>query len=167
MTTAKKRGLLQYYSTYISSTSPSSSRARIFKLLRSPRIDSKEPIVPACVAWDGIFKLLLSPEIDFEESIPPAYVAWRAGTRILFLLGSWPQYIVKKFQHWRGRYDNPIPTRFLAPTDCLKIPAPLSSFFTICQTGRRLILIAGQHTGECTPKGKLQLTYWKVLALCV
>ncbi len=22
-----------------------------------------------------------------------------------------------------GRYDNPIPTRFLAPTDCLKIPA--------------------------------------------
>jgi hypothetical protein len=22
-----------------------------------------------------------------------------------------------------GRYDNPLPTRFLAPTDCLKIPA--------------------------------------------
>ncbi len=22
-----------------------------------------------------------------------------------------------------GRYDNPIPTRFLAPIDCLKIPA--------------------------------------------
>ncbi len=22
-----------------------------------------------------------------------------------------------------GRYDNPIPTRFLAPLDCLKIPA--------------------------------------------
>ncbi len=22
-----------------------------------------------------------------------------------------------------GRYDNPVPTRFLAPTDCLKIPA--------------------------------------------
>ncbi len=27
------------------------SRARIFKLLRSPRIDSKEPIPPGCVAW--------------------------------------------------------------------------------------------------------------------
>jgi hypothetical protein len=26
-------------------------RARIFKLLRSPRIDSKEPILPGCVAW--------------------------------------------------------------------------------------------------------------------
>jgi hypothetical protein len=26
-----------------------------------------------------------------------------------------------------GRYDNPIPTRFLAPIDCLKIPALLMS----------------------------------------
>jgi hypothetical protein len=41
----------------------STCRARIFKLLRSPRIDSKEPIPPGCVAW-------------------------RAGTTNLFLLGS-------------------------------------------------------------------------------
>ncbi len=41
-----------------------------------------------------IFKLLKSPRIDSKKSIPPA-----------------------------GRYDNPIPTRFLAPIDCLKIPA--------------------------------------------
>ncbi len=34
------------------------SRARIFKLLRSPRIDSKEPIPPDCVAWARIFKRL-------------------------------------------------------------------------------------------------------------
>ncbi len=40
------------------------SRARIFKLLRSPRIDSK-------------------------KSIPPAYVAWQAGETTLFLLGSY------------------------------------------------------------------------------
>ncbi len=33
-----------------------SSRARIFKLLRSPRIDSKELIPPAYVARAGIFK---------------------------------------------------------------------------------------------------------------
>ncbi len=52
-------------------------RARIFKLIRSPRIDSKEPVPPGCVAW-------------------------RAGT------------------------TNPIPTRFLAPTDCLKILTQLS-----------------------------------------
>jgi hypothetical protein len=41
------------------------------------------------------------PGIDSEESFPPAYIAWRAGTR----------------------YDNSIPTRFLTPTDCSKIPA--------------------------------------------
>ncbi len=49
------------------------SRARICKLSRSPRIDSKEPIPLGCVL--------------------------------------------------AGRYNNPIPTRFLAPIDCLKIPA--------------------------------------------
>jgi hypothetical protein len=35
-----------------------------------------------------IFKLLSSPRIDSKESIQPAYVAWRAGTTTLFLLGS-------------------------------------------------------------------------------
>jgi hypothetical protein len=48
-------------------------RARIFKLLKGPRIDSKESIPPACSLT--------------------------------------------------GRNDNPLPTRFLAPIDCLKIPA--------------------------------------------
>jgi hypothetical protein len=37
---------------------------------------------------DGIFKLLRSPGIDSKESIPPAYEAWRASTTTLFLLGS-------------------------------------------------------------------------------
>ncbi len=35
-----------------------------------------------------IFKRLWSPGIDSKEWIPPAYVAWRAGTIALFLLGS-------------------------------------------------------------------------------
>ena len=35
-----------------------------------------------------IFILLRSPGIDSKESIPPAYVAWRAGTTTIFLLGS-------------------------------------------------------------------------------
>ncbi len=35
-----------------------------------------------------IFKLLRSPRIDSKETIPPAYVAWRAVTTTLFLLGS-------------------------------------------------------------------------------
>ncbi len=41
----------------------------------------------------------MEPGIDFTELNSPAYVAWRAGTTTLFL------------------------TRFLAPMDCLKIPA--------------------------------------------
>ncbi len=45
-----------------------------------------------------ILKLLRSPGIDSKASIPPAYVAWRASTR------------------------SPIPTRFLATVDCLKLP---------------------------------------------
>ncbi len=35
-----------------------------------------------------ILKLLRSPRIDSKESIPPAYVARQAGTTILLLLGS-------------------------------------------------------------------------------
>jgi hypothetical protein len=49
----------------------------------------------------GIFKLLWSPGIDSREWIPPAYV-------LCSLV---------------GRYDNPIPTWFLAPIDCLKLLA--------------------------------------------
>ncbi len=47
------------------------------------------------------FKLLRSPGIDSNESIPPAYAVCSLA----------------------GRYDNPIPTRFLAPIELLKIPA--------------------------------------------
>jgi hypothetical protein len=36
----------------------------------------------------GSFKLLRSPGVNSKESIPPACVAWRAGTTTLFLLGS-------------------------------------------------------------------------------
>jgi hypothetical protein len=35
-----------------------------------------------------IFKLLRSPRIDSEEPIPPGCVAWRPGTTTLFLLGT-------------------------------------------------------------------------------
>jgi hypothetical protein len=52
-------------------------------------------------AWARICKLVRSPRLDSKEAIPPACVA------------SW------------GRYDNPIPTRFLASIDYLKIPALL------------------------------------------
>ncbi len=41
---------------------------------------------PQC--WGRIFKHLRNPRINSKESIPPAYVAWLAGTTTLFLLGS-------------------------------------------------------------------------------
>jgi hypothetical protein len=47
--------------------------------------------------------MLWSPGIDSKESAPPASVALRVA----------------------GRHNNPIPTRFLVPTDCLKIPEKL------------------------------------------
>jgi hypothetical protein len=34
-----------------------------------------------------IYKRLWSPELNSEESISPAYVAWRAGTKIGFRTG--------------------------------------------------------------------------------
>ncbi len=52
------------------------------------------------VARARIFKHLWSPGIDSKKWILPAYSSLA------------------------GRYDNPIPHRFLAPIDCLKIPAP-------------------------------------------
>jgi hypothetical protein len=68
--------------------------------------------------------------MDSKESIPPAYVAWRASTtnRVVVLasqagnrfLASLKSLQIRALAGW---YDNPIPTRFLAPIDCLKIPA--------------------------------------------
>jgi hypothetical protein len=34
------------------------------------------------------------------------------------------------------RYDNPIPTRFLAPIDCLKIPALVQGNVSVCVSKR-------------------------------
>ncbi len=56
-------------------------------------------------AWARIYKFLRSSEIDSKASIPPANVAWRSG-----------------------RYP-PIPSWFLPPIECLKIPA-LNTFAT-------------------------------------
>ncbi len=55
--------------------------AQIFKLLWSPGpgIGSKETIPPAYEAWARIFKLLRGPRTDSREPIPLACVAWRAS----------------------------------------------------------------------------------------
>ncbi len=48
-------------------------RDGIFKLLRSPGIDSKESIPPVYVARALNCKRLSRPEIDSKESIPPGW----------------------------------------------------------------------------------------------
>jgi hypothetical protein len=52
------------------------SRARIFKLLRSPGIHFKESILTAYVARAWMCKRFRSPGIDSKEQIPLANVAW-------------------------------------------------------------------------------------------
>ncbi len=42
-----------------------------------------------------------------------------------------------------GRYDNPTPTRFLVPTDCLKIPAQVDSCTPV--SGWEHVLQKGSH----------------------
>jgi hypothetical protein len=53
---------------------------------------SRAALFSSCCKFNNtrarIFKRLRSPGIDSKESIPPAYEAWRAGTIALFLLGS-------------------------------------------------------------------------------
>ncbi len=106
------------------------ARKRIFKRLWSPGIDSKEWIPPSYVACARICRRLRRPGIDSEESVPPAYLAWRAGTTSKVVV---PAYhagnrFLGSFRGLQilalaGRYDNPIPPRYLAPIDSLKIPA--------------------------------------------
>jgi hypothetical protein len=50
---------------------------------------------------------------------PPSYCI--AEPELLNFEGA--QESIPRNQFLTGRYDNPIPTRFLAPTYCLKIPA--------------------------------------------
>jgi len=49
-----------------------------------------------------------------------------------------------------GRYDNDIPTRFLAPIDCLKIPAQLMHIGGICtaqESSGTPAIVRERHTG--------------------
>ncbi len=65
------------------------------------------------------FELIRSLGINSNESILPAYVAY-VGMTTLFLLGSLAPTDCSKILVLAGRYDNPVPTRFLAPIYYLK-----------------------------------------------
>ncbi len=61
-----------------------------------------------------------------------------------------------------GRYDNPIPTRFLAPIDCLKIPAlfPLPHPHTQLHTHPRITLPPAFHAASVLTQ--VHILYLKV-----
>jgi hypothetical protein len=105
---------------------PREFRARIFKFLRSPRINFNEPIPPGCVACVGNLCPAMSArnQVGKGMSYRPASLCslpTQFQTRFLELIPL--PIVVLKFSTLAGRYDNPIPTRFLAPIDCLKISA--------------------------------------------
>ncbi len=97
-------------------------RGGIFKLLCSPEIDSKESIPLAYVAWARICKPVKEPRNRFSawcsgKSNMSVIPARRAENRFLGSLTG------LQIPPLAGRYDDSIPTRFLAPIGCYKIPA--------------------------------------------
>jgi hypothetical protein len=62
---------------------PAATRARIFKLLRSPRIDYKEPTPPGCVAWRAgtttRSNSVPGPHIDCLKSLTLYFLAVAIG----------------------------------------------------------------------------------------
>ncbi len=63
-------------------------------LFCSMNVTGKEPIISYYpsqgTTGSRIFRLLRSPRIDSKDSIPQAYLAWRAVRTTLFLAGSQP-----------------------------------------------------------------------------
>ncbi len=82
-------------------------------ILWSRGIDSKEPIPLANVAWARICKRLRSPGIDSVNLC-------NRPARLEIDSGSLKGLQIRALAGW---YNYPIPTRFLVPIDCLKIPA--------------------------------------------
>ncbi len=73
------------------------------------------------VSRTRICKIFWSPGIDAKESIPGLHK--RLKIRAL-----------------EGRYDNPIPPRFLAPIDSSNIPALEWECYCACVTGRSFLV---------------------------
>ncbi len=93
----------------------SESKAQIFKLLRGPGIDSKESILPAYMAWAEIFKHTVGARNQVG-------IGYRQATKACGIdsLESIPELLkCFKIPALAGRYDIPVPTRFLASIDCL------------------------------------------------
>ncbi len=90
--------------------------------VQSPRIDSKEPIPPGCVARARICNRLWSPGIDFEKSI--RQTMWLGGPVRKIGLSYWPARLgidswapqtVYKYGLWRAGSTTLFLLGFLSP----------------------------------------------------
>jgi hypothetical protein len=89
----------------------------------SPGIDSKESVPPAYVASAGIVKQSIGVrnQVGIRLSYRPIRLHSLADFVLLESILELPKSL--QIRILAGRYDNPLPTRFLAPIDCSKIPA--------------------------------------------
>ncbi len=65
---------------------------------------------------------LLNVGVKLPHHAGPSHCAAAHFPRLYHL----PNSLIQIFLEWSPNYKNPIPTRFLAPLDCLKIPALFS-----------------------------------------
>jgi hypothetical protein len=79
-----------------------------------------------------IFFLYRPQYKEHDGAIVHQFDSERAGDHFLALDQRW--HFKTFIAAWRIRYDNPIPTRFLAPRDCSKIPTRRISYM------KRLVL---------------------------
>jgi hypothetical protein len=78
----------------------------------------------------------------------PPQICW---AKTVFLKEPWNRFLGIKSASLCslvGRYDNPIPTQFLAPLECLKIPA-LESSSRLCRNFESLESSSLQTRGGC------------------
>jgi hypothetical protein len=95
--------------------------------------------------------------------MPLAYVARRAGTtyRVVVLVRQAGNRFLSSLKGLQiralaGRYDHPIPTRFLAPIYCLKIPA----LYVKCR-------LASTWFPNCRPRAKSAVSELHIFYLCI
>jgi hypothetical protein len=99
-------------------------RARSFKLLRSPRTDSKESILPAYVAWAGIFKESMWPRKPRRNRV---IVPARNYDRKPFLLPFVYSFTPLVFEHYARQqkdYTIPIENEYQSAYPFVRIGSP-------------------------------------------
>ncbi len=89
---------------------------------------------PCLSKYVGISEVIAATgRADWTLGIPYSSLMWHKLMRFVTKSSPGPVFlnVYVAQESIPGRYDNPIPTRFLAPIDCLKIPALVIGLETI------------------------------------